>query len=102
MEGKGLLAFCNNFSLEIDSCGVNEEARLDTDRLDPPAKTLHSLVKASKFNWQNEVLGIFDTLRLVLQLQDEGSGTWSDAQLHMALGILIILILFLFLLFFLV
>jgi len=90
------LAFSNYFRLEVDSGWIYEEARLYAYSLNNPLKTGNRVVKAGKFKGQSKLLGIFDSLRLVLELKHERVRTRSDTQLNMAFGIFIILILFLF------
>lgn len=90
------MAFSNDFGLEVDSGWIYEETRLYANSLNNPLKTGNRVVKAGKFKGQSKLLGIFDSLRLVLELKHERVRTRSDTQLNMAFSIFIILILFLF------
>ena len=90
------MAFSDHFGLEVDCGWINEEARLDANSLHNSLETRNRVIKACKFKWQSEFLGIFDSLRLVLELEHEWIRAWSDAQLNVAFGIFVILILLFF------
>jgi len=65
------LALGNNLGLEVNGGWVDEESWLDTNSLNASSKTNNCLVVTGKLQGQNEVLGVLDTLGLVLKLKDE-------------------------------